>query len=250
MTAGLAATKTPFVAFTDDDAVPRPDWIERLLELFSDPNVGGVGGRDIFGGKEAENPSLEPRVGLVSSWGRLTGNHHIGLGPQREVDVLKGVNCMYRRGAIAIPQNLRGAGAQVHFEVAVGLRAKGLGWHLIYDPAIVVDHYLGPRFDADDRSGPENSAVFDAAYNLTFAVGSFGSRRAVRRIIFSLLIGDRSAPGLGRAVAGLRSHSERDLRLFSRLMPALLGNLNAARDLARHRRVRFSSGAEVLSPPS
>jgi len=238
MAAGLAAIHTPLVAFTDDDAVPRPDWVERLLEPFDDPSIGAVGGRDAIGGDDSEHPPSAESVGVVSKWGRLVGNHHIGLGPARDVDVLKGVNCMYRRGAVAIPEDLRGSGAQVHFEVAIGLRAKAHGWRLVYDPSIVVDHYPGPRFDSDVRSQPARSSVYDAAYNLTLAVGSFGTGRALRRTAYALLVGDIALPGFARAVAALVTrHGWRVI--LARLGPSLRGNAFAGLKLARGQRLNF-----------
>ena len=32
------------VLFTDDDTVSTPDWVEKLIRWFEDPEVGGVGG--------------------------------------------------------------------------------------------------------------------------------------------------------------------------------------------------------------
>jgi GT2 family glycosyltransferase len=239
MAAGLAASRTPLVAFTDDDAIPRPDWLERLIKPFSNSEIGAVGGRDVVVTDDlvrTEQPT--ELVGLVTPWGRLIGNHHTGVGPARYVDVLKGVNCMYRRTAIAIPSNLRGSGAQVHNEVAIGLRAKSNGWKLLYDPQIIVDHYPGERFDVDARSERAKAATFDVAYNLTLSIGSQGPVPAVRRVIYGLLIGDRSLPGLGRTVIALLSGSEG--RLFiEHLGPALRGNSRAGLELARGRGVTF-----------
>ena len=243
MAAGLAEAETPLVAFTDDDAVPRPDWVERLLEPFGDPRIGAVGGRDAIRGDDTEYPPSTERVGMVSRWGRLVGNHHIGIGPARDVDVLKGVNCMYRRSAIAIPMNLRGSGAQVYNEVAIGMRAKALGWRLIYDPAIVVDHYPGPRFDADARSGPAQSAVFDAAYNLTLSVGSFDPGQALRRTTYGLLVGDRALPGIARTLLALITERERWIFL-ARLGPALRGNALASLKLASRQRLVFTGASQ------
>jgi GT2 family glycosyltransferase len=239
MAAGLAASRTPLVAFTDDDAVPRTEWLERLTKPFSSSEIGAVGGRDVVVSSDPGSPQcLKELVGIVTPWGRLIGNHHIGVGPARYVDVLKGVNCMYRRNAIAIPSNLRGSGAQVHNEVAIGLRAKSNGWKLLYDPEIVVDHYPGERFDIDSRSKPARLATFDVAYNLTLSIGSQGLVPAVRRVIYGLLIGDRSVPGLGRTMIALLTGSEKR-PFIEHLGPALRGNALAAFDLARGRVVTF-----------
>jgi GT2 family glycosyltransferase len=239
MAAGLAANRSPLVAFTDDDAVPRKDWIERLIKPFSNSEIGGVGGRDVVEVSDpARRESFQETVGRVTPWGRLIGNHHIGVGPARYVDVLKGVNCMYRRAAVAIPSNLRGAGAQVHNEVAIGLHARSNGWKLLYDPQIIVDHYPGERFDVDARSKRAKAATFDVAYNLTLAIGSQGFMPAIRRLIYGLLVGDRSLPGLGRTVFALVAGGERR-GFIEHLGPALRGNSMAGVDLARRRGVTY-----------
>jgi hypothetical protein len=238
MAAGLKSSKTPLVAFTDDDAIPRPDWLERLIGDFDDAHVGASGGRDLVGGPLAPGEALQDVVGLLTPWGRLQGNHHIGQGPARDVNVLKAVNCMYRMEAAAIPRNLRGSGAQVHFEVAMGLWARSRGWRIVYDPQTLVDHYPGPRFDRDSRSRPTQSAVRDAAYNLTFIIASFGTSLAIRRIVFALAIGDRASPGLLRALVSLMRSDERRV-VFPRTMPALSGTLLAVFDIMRGRRVEF-----------
>jgi cellulose synthase/poly-beta-1,6-N-acetylglucosamine synthase-like glycosyltransferase len=42
---GARASDTPIVAFTDDDAVPDPDWLDQLVPGFADPAVVVVTGR-------------------------------------------------------------------------------------------------------------------------------------------------------------------------------------------------------------
>jgi len=42
--AGVAAARTPLVAFTDDDCEPTPSWLAEVLEAMSPPGVDGVGG--------------------------------------------------------------------------------------------------------------------------------------------------------------------------------------------------------------
>ena len=238
MAAGLKSSKTPLVAFTDDDAIPRPDWLERLAGDFADGDVGASGGRDLVGGPLTPGEALQDVVGLVTPWGRLRGNHHVGQGSARDVNVVKAVNCMYRTDAAAIPKNLRGSGAQVHFEVGMGLWAQSRGWRIVYDPHTLVDHYPGPRFDKDSRSRPAQSAVCDAAYNLTFIIASFGTSLAIRRTAFALAVGDRSSPGLARAVVSLVRSDERRV-VFPRAKPALSGTLLAAFDIIRGRRLEF-----------
>ena len=66
MAAGLAASRTPLVAFTDDDAIPRTDWLERLIKPFSNSEIGAVGGRDVVVADDLDSTEcLTPR----SLWG-------------------------------------------------------------------------------------------------------------------------------------------------------------------------------------
>src|SRR3954462_4942744 len=37
--AGVAATSSPIIAFLDDDAVARPDWLAQLAASFTNPQV-------------------------------------------------------------------------------------------------------------------------------------------------------------------------------------------------------------------
>jgi len=43
MAAGVERAEGDVIAFTDDDAVPRRDWLTRIASHFEDPRVGGVG---------------------------------------------------------------------------------------------------------------------------------------------------------------------------------------------------------------
>lgn len=42
--AGVAAARGPVVAMTDADCAPSPEWLERMITPFSDPDVAGVKG--------------------------------------------------------------------------------------------------------------------------------------------------------------------------------------------------------------
>ena len=233
MRAGAAAARGDVIAFLDDDTVPPPDWLRRLEPRFLDPAVGAVGGRDVIAGQEGP---LTTRVGEVTAWGKLVGNHHLGSGPLREVEVLKGANMAFARRALALPAGLRGQGAQVHYEIATCLQAQRLGWKLLYDPSLRVRHDPGPRFDADRRGRPDPSAVADSAYNYVLALLTHRPALLVRRALFGLLLGDRAIPGLGRAaLAAVRREQE----VVHRLRPALKGQLEALVAFLRGERVRM-----------
>jgi GT2 family glycosyltransferase len=236
--AGVRASDHEVLAFTDDDAVPRPDWLDGLLACLADPTVGGVGGRDVIHTEKSTECALTEDVGRITSWGKLIGNHHAATGPARDVSVLKGVNMAFRREALAIPVELRGVGAQVHSEIAVCLSARNRGWRVVFDPGIVVDHFPGPRFDRDRREAPEPEAVRDAAYNLVACMLSMRPDLLWRRASYGLLVGDWGNPGIGRAVIALL-RGERDVT--RRFVPSCAGQAEALRDFARGRRIRLTT---------
>lgn len=129
MNAGLDRAQGDIITITDDDAAPHRDWLARIETHFlADDFVGGVGGRDwVYHGMQLEEGARKV-VGRVQWFGRVIGNHHLGVGEPREVDVLKGVNSSYRHSAIAnlrFDRRLRGTGAQIHNEIPFCLALRG-----------------------------------------------------------------------------------------------------------------------------
>ncbi|MDX1933448.1 MAG: glycosyltransferase family 2 protein [Capsulimonadales bacterium] len=200
MNAGLAVVTGDITVLTDDDTEPFPDWLKRIEAHFvADPTVGGVGGRDhqkIHPGPETED------VGRLSWFGRLTGNHHVGIGPPREVDTLKGANCAYRTvplRAIGFDTRLLGSGAQVNWELGLGLALRRAGWKLIYDPQVAVHHHIAQRFGDDQthrgifQARPYQEAVHNETLFLWYYL-SPPQRMAFT--VWSVLVGTRGVPGV------------------------------------------------------
>jgi cellulose synthase/poly-beta-1,6-N-acetylglucosamine synthase-like glycosyltransferase len=201
MNIGLDAATGNIISFIDDDAVPHIDWLSQTEAHFkTDPDLAGVGGRDLMYQGEHLIEGEKQIVGRLQWFGRMIGNHHLGTGIAREVDILKGVNMSYRRKAIAdmrFDQRMKGTGAQVHFEVAFCLSLKRAGWKLIYDPQIIVDHYLAQRFDEDRRNQFNPVAFFNEVHNETLAiVEHFSPQQRVLFALWSVLVGTKKAFGL------------------------------------------------------
>ena len=231
LTKGLERVDTDVVAITDDDAAPRPDWLMRILEQFeSDDQVGGVGGRDMIGGDLARThgEQLRPLVGKVKWYGKVVGNHHIGYGRPRTVEVLKGVNCAYRvelLREVGFDPILKGHGAQIHLELDVGLAIVRRNWKLVYDPAILVDHFPAPRHDRDQRTGFNGGALSDQVHNETLALLRY--LPLMRRAAFlgwSVLGGTRAYPGIACWLVELTNRSPYATgRMFATLNGRWLG---------------------------
>lgn len=218
MNAGLARCRGDVVAITDDDAAPRTEWLEMLEAYFADVSIGGVGGRDNIWQLGKPTPPTRAVVGKVQWFGRVIGNHHLGMGAERDVDVLKGVNCAYRREAlepIGFDSRLRGPGAQMYWELSLGLAVRRNGWRLVYDPTVLVDHFPARRADAD-RVGYETTSehdITDAAYNQTLLL--LEHLAPLQRLVYLLwvsLIGTNDSPGIVHAARLILAYGAGGLR--------------------------------------
>ncbi|MBI0331676.1 glycosyltransferase family 2 protein [Burkholderia plantarii] len=207
---GLERAGGDVLAITDDDAAPRPDWLERIAAAFdADARLGALGGRDWVHERGRVIDDARPVVGRVTLSGKLVGNHHLGVGGAREVDMLKGANMIYRRDAIdglRFDTRLRGAGAQTHNDMAFSMAVKRRGWKLVYDPAVAVDHYPAERFDEDRRDAASRNAIVNAAYNLHLTLRDHlpEPKREIAWWWYRF-VGTRVYPGLAHVVLSLGS---------------------------------------------
>lgn len=236
LNAGIADSTGDIVFLTDDDSEPWPDWIARALALFaSDPSIGAVGGRDWVYIEGRLEEGAGDGVGSVTRWGRVIGRHHLGVGPARDVAVLKGVNLSARGDLIrglGFDRRLRGRTTEHHSELGFCLKLLQMGHRVVYDPAIAVDHRPQPRTAEVREFDPEQ--VRNAAFNETLALLeylSLGGRLA--HLLWSVAIGTRTSPGFGQSARLLLTAGNPQLRL---LLGNLQGRALALRAFARSRR--------------
>jgi hypothetical protein len=156
----------------------------------------------------------------------MIGNHHLGVGPAREVDILKGANCAYRTvllRAVGFDTRLLGKGAQVNWEMGIGFALRKAGWKLIFDPAVLVHHHVAQRFGDDllHRGIFKVEPYIEAVHNETLFLWEYLS--PVRRFAFLLwafLVGYSFAPGLAQIA---RARFSADAR--KRLLPMIRGRM-------------------------
>ncbi len=122
---GLRLARAPVVAFTDDDCVPEPQWLEAgLAAMDGSPRL--VVGRTVPGGGEPA-ASTFPRVLQV-----------------HDVRYMQTCNVLYRRADLralgGFDERLR-AGE----DTDLGLRAIGSGVEPIFEPQATVVHDVRPR---------------------------------------------------------------------------------------------------------
>ncbi|MDE1178847.1 MAG: glycosyltransferase [Edaphobacter sp.] len=203
---GLERCTGDIVTITDDDSAPHPDWLLRIEQHFAgDPQLGGLGGRDAIldNGQFLQPTTTE--VGRLYPYGRMIGNHHLGMGPARVVEHLKGVNMSWRRKAIGdlrFDEGLRGKGAQVYFELAFSLAIATSGWRLKYDPAVLVDHFPAKRYGNDQRGKVHLEAVENTSYNYYWAILRYlpAGPRQWAALTWEKMLGTANRPGWLRMI--------------------------------------------------
>jgi hypothetical protein len=143
---GLAMAAGDIVAYTDDDAVPEPDWLDALCGPYADPSVGAVGGfiRDHTGyawqcrvvacDRYGDNEGF---VDLVQA--QQAGVACQGPGAERYLSPT-GANSSFRREALLGIGGFDEAYAYFLDETDVAVRLIDAGWAVTYAPRAEVHH--------------------------------------------------------------------------------------------------------------
>jgi len=208
MNSCLAECRSEWIALLDDDVEIPPHWLSTMLgHLLSRSDVAAAGGRDLLMDypEMRRTEALVHDVGQIHWFGRITGGHHRGGGTARLVQVLRGSNCLFNADFLHIcgfERGLRGKGAQVNWELALGLQARARKLRMIFDPTVGVVHNVAPRHDGDTvHRGIFNfDGTSDIAYNETFVILRHG--RGLLRwtmLLWQVCIGSHVCPGLARA---------------------------------------------------
>jgi hypothetical protein len=149
-------------------------------------------------------------VGIVNWFGHVTGNHHVGVGPARDVDVLKGVNFSVRGDplrAVRMDERLRGLQTENHWELSLCLTLRQQGFRVVYDPGIAVDHHVQPRVDEPRQFGTRESR--DSAHNHTVAVLEYlPAWRRPLHLAWVFAVGAKRSPGVAQLIRSLLSRRE------------------------------------------
>ncbi len=230
-----------FVGLVDDDVELPTDWLARIeRHLQGDKDAVAAGGRDLLMDypEMRRSEPLTEDVGRFCWFGRTIGNHHLGGGKARRVDILRGSNVLFRGDFLRecrFDSQLAGRGAQVHWELALALQAKQRGYHMIFDPQVQVLHHVAPRLDNDTlhRGQFDAAATRDVAYNESSI--SLRHGRGLHRwmmLSWQLLIGSAICPGAVRLIPRLIREGAVALR---RYVAATRGRLDAMVHFMGHR---------------
>jgi len=221
----LALITTDLVAFIDDDVTLPSNWVAKAKDAFSRASkIGALGGTDIQSNTELKD---RIKVGKISAYGKLIGNHHLASGHKRQVDFLKGCNLVMRS---SIAKNyspvfnlLKGQGAQVGNDLVFSLSSRINGYDTIFDPEFYVYHHVEPRKESSPRNELNEIEKSDLVYNILLIKLTFAWKfMRVIVLIFQVVIGDREVPGLMRSLLlrGYRiNQTIRDMKYLNKAIP-------------------------------
>ncbi len=171
---GVSLCSEDIIAFLDDDANARPDWLVEILRRYDQRSVAGVGG-SALNGYPGEREEGLGSIGCLLPDGRMTG--HFAADPGRDVDVdhLLGANMSYRRAAIDQVGGIRGGypGTCLREESDLALRVAKSGGRLVYTPDAIVDHL--PANTRKERGSTVDTFISPTATRSSCSAGCTGS---------------------------------------------------------------------------
>jgi GT2 family glycosyltransferase len=150
--AGYPHCRGEIVATLDDDVIVAPDWARRVKEAHAAyPQAGGIGGRtlnefpDVLTARFEQAYAFDvpgaggakPRAASGTKWSAAVPRPEGGVRPVRTV---AGVNMSYKRAVMeevgpfdeSLPSGM---------DVDYNWRVARAGYHLLYDPSIVLTHH-------------------------------------------------------------------------------------------------------------
>ena len=198
---GIESAKHDIVVFLDDDAEAFPDWLERIVALYDNPDVGGVGGRCInyFNFKLVTYPKAD-KVGHLSWYGRIVGNMYkdTTFSHPVEVDSLMGGNMSYRRhllSQIKIDPVIN-SNVAFHWELDMAQQVKKLGFNLLFDPMIKINHYSAPR-EVDGLRTVNSDGVYYSNFNYSYLMLKHLTLPGkLAYLLYTFLVGSQLSSGL------------------------------------------------------
>jgi len=138
-------SKADILAFIDDDAYPREDWLANALENFSDPLVAAVGGPGLT---PQDDSLLERASGFVYSSFLVGGVYRYRYiqGLRQLVDDYPSCNFLVRKSIFD-----EAGGFSTNFWPGEDTKlcldiTKKLGKKIVYDPQVVVYHHRRALF--------------------------------------------------------------------------------------------------------
>lgn len=139
---GIGAAEGEIVAFTDDDGIPEPDWIDRIVGAYADERVGAVGGfvRNHTGLEYQTRYNVSNRHGFTQEHIERAEDLPEYSAGAFEFPRLIGVNSTFRRSALLEVGGFDEEYAYFYDEVDLAIRLIDAGYRIETVPDAEVHH--------------------------------------------------------------------------------------------------------------
>ncbi|HEX9793010.1 MAG TPA: glycosyltransferase family 2 protein, partial [Planctomycetota bacterium] len=232
----LEAATGDVACLLDDDAIPRPFWLENLARHYErDARIGGVAGPaiNVLDGKSEEKRArFRNRVIFPGMILDQSTRHTERV---CRVDHYRGANMSLRIDALRAQGGFesRLLGDCFRFELDACMGVAGQGYRLLFDPEVEADHHEAPRGGGNQERFVA-ATIRNNAANETFVFLKHYRSAPARwaHLAFAFLVGNFPCPGLAWAAGGsvLRIFwRNRNLLGVGALLPAWRGRLHGRR---------------------
>lgn len=132
--------KGEILAFLDDDAYPRKDWLKKAVKHFKNVKIAAVGGPAVTPPNDAILQKVSAAVFESYLGGGGARNRYLSIGRAKEIDDWPTVNLLVRKSAFF---EVRGFDSSYWpgEDTKLCLNLINNGYKIIYDPRVVVYHH-------------------------------------------------------------------------------------------------------------
>jgi glycosyltransferase involved in cell wall biosynthesis len=173
---GIAAAAGDIVAFLDDDAVPHPDWLNRIAPHYARPHVGAVGGFtvDNTGVRWQVRKTICDRFGNARYVDDLFDERRLNFPRTPFYPSLLGTNSSFRRAALQAIGGFDHTYAYLLDETDVCLRLVDAGWQVLYESEALVFHQFAESHVRSSSRKPRT--LYPSAVSKAYFIGRHGDR--------------------------------------------------------------------------
>ncbi len=173
---GIAAAAGDVVAFLDDDAVPHPDWLNRLAPHYARPQIGAVGGFtvDNTGVRWQVRKTICDRFGNARYVDDLFDERRLNFPLTPFYPSLLGTNSSFRRAALQAIGGFDHTFAYLLDETDVCLRLVDAGWQVLYESEALVFHQYAESHVRSSSRKPRT--LYPSAVSKSYFICRHGER--------------------------------------------------------------------------
>jgi glycosyltransferase involved in cell wall biosynthesis len=163
LNASLSKARVEIIAFTDDDCIPSPGWLENILNEFdSDAELSVLGGRVELYDKEDVHQAV-----VLSNYRTLVTD----LRDICTMPIIIGANMAFRKSVLKAIQGFDpllgpGTACKAAEDIDLIYRSVKKKYKVAYSPTVVVLHNHGRRSEVDENQTSSDYALGRGAFYL------------------------------------------------------------------------------------